>query len=263
MMKRKKVLNYGIILGVAALLSVVAQRASAAPYLKIPDPPDVDKPDRDGDGSWPDAGDNSCWLASAANILSAAGYGGANSIYGTLVGNFGYAQGGFQGTAINWYLTNHPMTGNPYTVLTEYDRGALWDPYWNPGFIASELRECEFVGIAIYADISMTTGGAHALTVWGDDDNSPPTWIWVTDSDRDRGVLDIDSYDWTRHQNARGTGKDLYSLDYWGTADTGYLGYVATLSPVPEASTLLLFGSGLAGILGLRGKRLISRRKRV
>ncbi len=256
-MRIKSELNYWlVILSAIFLLFIATQRADALPYLKIPNPPDIDKPDRNGDGIWPDPNDNSCGLASAANILSAAGYGDASNIYNTLVGKFGWGEGRFQGEALSWYLTNHPVPGNLYTVLTEYDRTTSWDSHWNPSFIASELRRCEFVGISIYSDISMTTG-AHALTVWGDNDNSPPDWIWVTDSDRDRGMLDIDSYGWTRHVDARGAGKDLYSLDYW--TGLGYLGYVVTLSPVPEPSTLLLLGSGVAGIIGLGRKRLFKK----
>ena len=115
------------------------------------------------------------------------------------------------------------------------------------------------MGIQIYPDEAMQQTG-HALTVWGDDGASPePQWIWVTDSDRDQGALNIDSYDWTVHPDARGAGNDLYSLDYWDSADSGYLGYVVTLCPVPEASVLILFGSGLAGMLGFCRRRLFQK----
>jgi len=238
-----------LLLGLA--LGMLLGNTSQA-YLKIDDPPDVDKPDRNGDGLWPDAGDNSCWLASAANMLAGAGYGDAATIYGTLTDHFGFANPGFAGTALRWYLQNHPVAGNLYTVVTEYDHGSFWDSHWTPAFIAAELRRCQFVGINIYDSADMT-GGAHALTVWGDDGNAEaPSWCWVTDSDRDMGALDIDSYNWTRHPDLAGQGKDLYSLDYWTGA--GYLGYVVTLCPVPEPAGIVVFSLMLA--TALTGYRL-------
>lgn len=219
-----------------------------ANYMKIDNPPDVDKLDRNGDGIWPDDGDNSCWLASAANILGAAGYGNSIAIYSELIGNFGIGSGGLAGTALNWYIAQHP--GNCYSRVTEYNH-SLWNSYWTPSFIASELRRCQFVGIGIFWDLDMRSG--HALTVWGDDGNAEaPSWCWVTDSDRDQFGLDVNTYNWTLHPDVRGDGKNVYSLDY-GTSPA-YLGYVVTLCRVPDAGSTLVL-AGLAWGLLLRSSK--------
>jgi hypothetical protein len=216
---------------------------ATADYLKIGDPPDVDK--AGVPPGPPSPADPSCWLASAANMLGAAGYGDPNQIYGALTGHFGTATPGLQGDALNWYISLHP--GFDYRVVTEYGRTSLWDSHWTPMFIAEQLRICQFVGIGIWPTMTGASDG-HALTVWGDDGNpAAPAYALVTDSDRDLGGLDVNLYIWTLYANALGPGLDLYAIDYYPAP--GYLEYVVTLCPIPEPSAIGLAGVGFAMLL--------------
>ena len=76
--------------------------------------PDADKPGVSL-GNAPPAGDQSCWLAAAANILAGAGWGpaantpqqNATAIYGHLTGHFTTAWAGNTALAANWWLLNY------------------------------------------------------------------------------------------------------------------------------------------------------------
>src|SRR5262245_43852168 len=68
---------------------------SSCAYMKMNPPPDVDKSPFP-----PAAADNSCWAATASNMLAGAGYGDGNTvqaraqdIYGELIAQFGLVSG--------------------------------------------------------------------------------------------------------------------------------------------------------------------------
>jgi hypothetical protein len=91
--------------------------------MKMDPAPDSDKP-------LPvPAGDNSCWLHTAANMLAGAGYGTgttvqarADDIWADMNSNYGTANGGWIDTALQWWLqsANNAWTANPCTVVTVY-----------------------------------------------------------------------------------------------------------------------------------------------
>ena len=226
-----------VVLALLALLIGGARVAYAGPitYWKVVNPPDVNKLDNPNIPGWPDAGDNSCWLASAADLLSAAGYGNGAAIYGTLTGHYGIAATGFADTALSWYLQNFPMAGNPYTIVTGYFVGLT------PSFIAGEMRRSEMVSIGIYPTVLLNENG-HAISVWGDDGPNPAS-IAVTDSDRvgPGPAATWEQYNWV----APAIPTDPWGLTYGGTS-LWYLGYVATLCDTPEPGTwmLVLLGAG-------------------
>ena len=210
---------------------VLAPALVSAQYMKMDPPPDVDKA----------SPDNSCWLATAANMLAGAGYGvgadvqtRADDIYDNdLVAHYGVASGGSPATALDWWLTNERPVGstNPYTNVTTY--GTYNVPYPTttdvPHFIGNELRECQMVGLGIIG-----TGWAHAITAWGDDIDSrlplpvgtSPTEVAVTDSDNELSGPnpDVNSYD---YQTSGGG----WHLGYSGTP---MISQFWTLCPEPE-----------------------------
>lgn len=159
--------------------------------------------------------DNSCYLATAANMLAGAGYGDGNTlqaraddIYGDLTAQFGIANTGWTDVALSWWLgsANNTWSNNPYTVVTVYGNKSPKNPWSNVDgsqFIGNELRRCCFTGLSIswpIAGATIGTGG-HAITAWGD--NFPdailtvnPTQLAVTDSDKDTdGDLQKYTYD--------------------------------------------------------------------
>jgi len=141
-------------------------------YMKMDPPSDVDKA---GVANPPIGNDNSCWMATAANMLAAAGYGNgntlqnrANDIYNDLIAwqtstqnPTGLADGGWIDTALSWWLSsnNNNWPNNPYKVVTVYGNKSGPEaqhypkPPWNntngAKFIANELRRCQMLGLSI------------------------------------------------------------------------------------------------------------------
>jgi hypothetical protein len=142
--------------------------------------PDVNKPDRDGDGLWPDAIDMSCWQAAAANLLGAAGYGTnlanntpqgrANAIYAQMNADLGIQNLGCADLAINYWLytygknPNSPdfQPTNPYTDLTlKVNYAGLGIADYN--FLMNELDRCQYVAVSFdYPPHCMTLVGGNA-----------------------------------------------------------------------------------------------------
>jgi hypothetical protein len=209
---------------------VLAPAWASAQYMKMDPPPDVDKT----------SSNNSCWLATAANMLAGAGYGdGANvqdradDIYAELVAHYTTGPGGSPATALDWWLTNERPAGstNPYTNVTTY--GTYNVPYPTttdvPNFLGNELRECQMVGLGIIG-----TGWAHAITAWGDDINSrdplpvgtSPTEVSVTDSDNELSGPDPDVNTYNYQTSGGGW--------YLGYSGTPMISQFWTLCPEPE-----------------------------
>ncbi len=191
----------------ALLIACALTTVEAQNYLKMDPPPDADKP-------FPvPAGDNSCWMATAANMLAGAGYGNGatvqartDDIYADLIAQYGVANGGWADTAITWWLgsPNNIWPANPYTVVNVYGN-KFRVPYavaTIPQDIGNQLRACNLVGLSLsWPDCSSTTGyGGHAITDWGDNvaSASPlganPTQVIVADSDQDPGGNNFTSY---------------------------------------------------------------------
>ena len=141
-------------LGVLGLVMVALPLPASAYDVYKPNVPDVDKP----------AVDNSCWLASAANVLAAAGWNGGNAmgIYqNDLMPHFaGGALPGWSSLAINWWLLNVGLNpGSPgfdpdasrYTDVTIWNRVLVERDYENPlGLpnLLGELSRCQYVNVS-------------------------------------------------------------------------------------------------------------------
>lgn len=185
-----------IAMGMAGLLASEAWGQLPAQFIKTSQDgtpiPDVDK------NPFPPApGDNSCWLASAANILGAAGYGTgpaaqqrAQGIYNQLTAAYGVASGGAPDQAISYWMAWHGKNPNSpdysptltYTDVTAEYRTLTQVDY---AFLQSELYRCQYVGVQFDSP-------AHAVTLVGWNSNTGQS-IW-TDSDRDVGIGGNDSY---------------------------------------------------------------------
>lgn len=155
--------------------------------------PDVNKP-------VPGPTDNSCWLASAANILGAAGYGisgsaqlNAQSIYSQLRAAYGTAAGGAPDQAISFWLANYgrnPSAAeydptNAYTDITAEYRQLNQTDY---DFLRSELYRCQYVGVQFESP-------SHAVTLVGWDHTLTPTQSIWHDSDVNTTSPGDDRYD--------------------------------------------------------------------
>jgi len=204
-----------------------------------------------------------CWAAAAANILAwghwgAAGYNTATAIFdnfkyhwtnegslmnygwqwwlnGTLPDNwFGWAQVNESGGGNYWPRAD--FNGKFYETLTG-DLMLAVDRYLHAGY---------GVSIAIYKP-----DNGHALTVWGFEAGEGGVYqsIYATDSDdfwtSSDPVLKKFPVTWNSTMNYYELGGDNYSG--W------HIGEVQALDRnVPLPATVILFGSGLLGLVGLR-----------
>lgn len=214
-------------------------------YMKMKPPADADKPTL--------AGNNSCWLATASNMLAGAGYGDGNTIqaraddiYGELTDpiNFGTANGGWADTALTWWLssTYNTWPNNPYTVVTVYGNKTRvpWANSNGARDIGNELRTCNMVGVSISWPPDAThvnAYGGHAITGWGDHRgnvsslNANPNRIRLTDSDRDDGG-DVQNYRYDSYTNPNPGGNDVgngWYIDYG--ANHPFIKHIVTLTP--------------------------------
>lgn len=228
-----------------------------------------------GDGTWHDAnktwtGDsNLCWAAAASNILDWAGWGTAT--YTTETSIFQYYKdhwtndGSLPEHGWHWWVDGTLPPQEPGWSQVSQSGGNFWPGVnfgsayheaWSGNLLAavdSYFDSGYGVTLAIYKP---KIGGGyygHALTIWGYDYSIGARGIqyngvWVTDSDD--GYLGLKYYavSWDR-----GTGE----WDLQGGYDGWFIGGVEALGQnhVPLPPTLLLFGSGLLGLVCWRRYR--------
>lgn len=225
---------------------------SGCAYRKMDPPADSDKA---GGGGV----DNSCYLATAANMLAGAGYGDgatlqarAADIYGDLTAQFGVANTGWTDVALSWWLgsANNTWPGNPYTVVAVLGNKSPKNPWANANGamdIGNDLRDCCFVGLSISwptAGASIGSGG-HAITAWGDNltDNTltlNPTEVAVSDSDSDTGGDEqVYAYDAYTSPNPGGPNEgNGWYFDY--SNNHPYIKHIITLCPTDDPTDFTL-----------------------
>ena len=186
--------------------------------------------------------DNSCWQASAANMLAADGWGNAQTIYNDLTVHFGTANGGYQDTALSWWIGSHPGVDDDEIVYhTAQTDGDLGNAKSLIGSLLSTLTANDLngpnpdapgegpddpVGMAFW-----WATGAHAVTVWSAD----ATGLNITDSDYAGGIYHVNWVDNNHLDFSPIYGADLANV---------HVGYVSMLQDVPEPSTLMASATG-------------------
>ena len=149
-------------------------------------------------------GDNSCWLATSANMLGAAGWGpgtntaeqNAQAIYTNhLVPHFGKQFTGQVGLAVNWWLYNYgynPGAGQWYEPMENYNDvtiGSINSPQVYDQLL-QQLTDCQYIGLDL-----VTNAGDHAVTlVGGDPSQTPNGQVIIHDSDRNNTANPQDTY---------------------------------------------------------------------
>lgn len=252
---RHSVNSHSLRIWVATILFAgIACLLSSCSYMKMNPPADNDKV------FVPGVANNSCWNATAANMLAGAGYGDgttvqarAADIYGDMIAQYTTVPRGWPDAALSWWLgsANNTWPSNPYTVVTVYGTKTM-NPWNDPNGareIGNQLRQCNFVGLAFSwptnAPGVVGTGG-HATTAWGDglwakkNDSSPittnPTRVIMTDSDRDTGG-DVQEYIYDTFTNPNPGGANEGNGWYFNfDANHPYLRNITVLSPADRSS---------------------------
>jgi hypothetical protein len=216
------------------------------------------------------AKDNSCWLASAANMLQQLGMiPDASALYGgiALNGVYGYTSwltwddSSLQEMVFGNWQETHEGTSLIYDVHQQSKvmlaNGIYGWEDWNPREeVARYLREGWQVGIGLWR-LNTTTrmhGTGHALTFQA---INPDMTFDCTDSDRDwdwMGFGDIERYHDAVLDPVVKNGHTYYGwyTDFY-TGDMndemlGDIGYVCAI--IPEPLTLALLGSGALALAG-------------
>ncbi len=186
-------MNTNMKICVVGLLCLVFSGVGFAYDVYVGGIPDVDKQPLP-----PNAGDQSCWQAAAANLLAAGGWGlpgntaqqNADLIYGHMTNHFGKANQGDVELAIGWWLYSYgynssnpggwyrpTLTYNDQTVVSHQLVSADYDHLLN------ELNRGQYVAVKW-----SFSSGDHAMTLVGGDKSTTANnkSVWH-DSDRDVG----------------------------------------------------------------------------
>jgi hypothetical protein len=240
------------LLALTGIMAMICLTLTQCVYMKMLPPPDADKAVL--------ANNNSCWLATASNMLAGAGYGNgatvqdrAADIYADMIAHYGTANGGWTDVALSWWLSsaNNTWGANPYTSVTVYGHKTR-TPYARndlPQFMGNELRRCQMLGVSISWP---PASGGHAITCWGDNFSSSesiasnPTQVRMTDSDTDGGG-DVQAYtydDFTNPNPGGANDGNGWYFDY--NATHPYIKHIVTLCPVDLPGG----GAGTVKVLG-------------
>jgi hypothetical protein len=234
------------------LFSIILTTSCA--YMKMNPPPDADKPCANDNSV---ACDDSCYLATAANMLAGAGYGNGNTvqaraedIYSDLIIEYNpkpNGPGGWTDTALTWWLSsnNNTWPKNPYrsvTVIGNKNKPPTpWTDKSGAKEIGNNFRECNFVGLSISwppDDKYKVPHHGHAITAWGDNFGNAtpldlnPTEVRLVDSDTDAGG-DVQVYKYDDYTNPNPSGKNWgngWYFDY--SPNHPFIKHIVILSPV-------------------------------
>lgn len=206
-----------------------------------------------------------CWAAVASNMLRYSGwthglpYASEDDIFDYFIDHW-TNEAGSPYYGVDWWLDGtNDKQGEAGWAQVDVPGGGFFptfsfDDYYSFSSddataldtIADYLRQNLAVGLWLGG------GGAHLVTAWGYDYDASGNYlgVWLADSDDYSGYKTVSYYDILYN-----AATNQWFLQNYNGSNAWYIGEVHGLASIPEPTTMLLFGTGLAGLAAVGRRR--------
>jgi hypothetical protein len=212
-----------------------------------------------------------CWAASTANVLAWTGWGyPSRESFTTEDDIFQYFQnhwtdgGGSIYYGLDWWFDGeNDLPGTTGVSQVDVSGGGFWSGETFSNYYkyfpdnSSAMENIKFLsldGYGISLAVFTDEGRGHAITAWGYeyDEQGDYAGVYVTDSDDDNRSS-LEYYGVIEKDNAWFL-QDFYGVNTWYISEVH--GLAQYISAVPEPTTLILFGLGILGLVGMDRKKI-------
>lgn len=249
-------------------------------------------------GTWYDANktksntldDAFCTTAAASNVLMYTGWNAGFSSSGAIFTGFlntwaSSSIGRYLNVSNSWSLWlngTYTIWPSPTPIVDSSGSGKFYSNNPFATYYHTDTKQSNVLsaadtflhagdGVTLTIQSQTLRGAQHTVTLWGYeyDNNGNYLGLYITDSDDYMKSVDPDNptptlayYPVTWNASTQNWWLNTYTIDWLPSWGTGFfLAGVQALEqyPVPEPSTMLLFGSGLLGLVGYGRKKFFKK----